>query len=63
MRRNTPYGSMSLKDKGRDQSQRLMMEGMLFGIVIFARVSTRAPTTGLRAIYWDFLVDLEHVKQ
>jgi hypothetical protein len=44
MRRNTPYGSMSLKNKGRDQSQRLLGEGMLFGFVIFATLSTRAPT-------------------
>jgi hypothetical protein len=62
MRRNTPYGSMSLKKKGKDQPQMLLREGMLFGIVIFATLSTRAPTTELRSIYWAFLVDLEHVK-
>jgi hypothetical protein len=63
VRRNTSYGSMSLKNKSRDQSQRLLGEGMLFGFVIFATLSTRAPTTGLKAIYWALLVDLEHVKQ
>jgi hypothetical protein len=62
MKRNTPYGSMSLKNKGRDQCQRLLGEGMLLGIVIFATVSTQVPTIGLKAIYWPFLVDLEHVK-
>jgi hypothetical protein len=62
VRRNTPYGSMSLKNKGRDQSQRLLGEGMLFGFVIFATLSTRVPTIRLKAIYWAFLVDLDHVK-
>jgi hypothetical protein len=62
VRRNTSYESMSLKNKGRDQSQRLLGEGMLLGIVIFATVSTQVPTTGLKAIYWPFLVDLDHVK-
>jgi hypothetical protein len=28
----------------------------------FSTVSTQVPTTGLKAIYWPFLVDLDHVK-
>jgi hypothetical protein len=36
---------------------------MLFGHVIFAMLSSRAPTIELRAICWDLSVDWEHVNR